>query len=93
MGSSVLNAVRYHPHKHDCHETSRRMPDPVLGQADVLSEALGRLSRCDAGANGRPPSFGYRVNLNLSAKVLDFVKSGGPKLTVDRTIFELLLAL
>ena len=44
-------------------------------------EALGRLSRCDAGANGRPPSFGYRVNLNLSAKVLDFVKSGGAKLT------------
>ena len=35
----------------------------------------------------------YSANLNLSVKVLDFVKSGGPKLTVDRTIFEIRLAL
>ena len=31
----------------------------------------------------------YEANLNLRVKVLDFVKSGGPYLTVDSTIFEL----
>ena len=30
-------------------------------------------------------------NLNLIRKVLDFIKSGGPELTVDRTVFELWL--
>ena len=34
---------------------------------------------------------GYRANLNLIVKVLDFVKSGGPILTVDRTVFEMWL--
>ena len=33
----------------------------------------------------------YSANLNLRMKVLDFVKLGGPKLTVGRTIFELWL--
>ena len=33
----------------------------------------------------------YRTSLNLNVKVLDFVKSGGPKLTVGRTVFELWL--
>ena len=37
--------------------------------------------------------FRYRSNWKLNVKVLDFVKSGGPKLTVDRTIFEIRLAL
>ena len=43
----------------------------------------------DAGEN----PLAYRSSLNLKLKVLDFVKSGGPKLTVDRTIFELWLGL
>ena len=29
--------------------------------------------------------------MNLKAKVLDFVKFGGPRWTVDRTIFEMRL--
>ena len=33
------------------------------------------------------------ANLNRNVKVLDFVKSGGPILTVDRTIFEMRLGL
>ena len=33
----------------------------------------------------------YRANRNLKVKVLDFVKSGGPRWTVDRTIFEMWL--
>ena len=33
----------------------------------------------------------YSTNLNLNAKVLDFVKFGGPTCTVDRTVFELWL--
>ena len=35
----------------------------------------------------------YMSRTNLSVKVLDFVQLGGPKLTEDRTIFELRLAL
>ena len=33
----------------------------------------------------------HTANLNLKVKVLDFVKFGGPILTVDRTIFEMWL--
>ena len=33
----------------------------------------------------------YRSKMNLNVKVLDFMKSGGPILTIDRTIFELWL--
>ena len=35
----------------------------------------------------------HNINGNVKVKVLDFVKSGGPKLTVGRTIFELLVVL
>ena len=35
----------------------------------------------------------YTVNRSVKVKVLDFVKRGGPKLTVGRTIFELWLGL
>ena len=35
----------------------------------------------------------YKDRRNLSLKVLDFVKSGGPKLTVGRTIFEMWMGL
>ena len=35
----------------------------------------------------------YTSNLILNSKVLDFIKSGGPKLTVGRTIFEMRLVL
>ena len=33
----------------------------------------------------------YMSRTNLSVKVLDFVKSGGPFFTIDRTIFEMRL--
>ena len=33
----------------------------------------------------------YTVNVNLNTKVLDFVQFGGPKWTVDRTVFEMWL--
>ena len=33
----------------------------------------------------------HRSRTNLKVKVLDFVKSGGPKWTVDRTVFEMWL--
>ena len=33
----------------------------------------------------------HRSRTNFSVKVLDFIKSGGPELTVDRTIFEMWL--
>ena len=42
--------------------------------------------RCTAGT-------GYRSRMSLSVKVLDFVQSGGPDLTVDSTIFEIWMAL
>lgn len=35
----------------------------------------------------------YTSNLKDKLKVLDFIKSGGPELTVDRTIFEMWLVL
>ena len=35
----------------------------------------------------------YCAKLNLTTKVLNFVQSGGPKLTVGRTIFELWMGL
>ena len=51
----------------------------MLNAPPVLSSGLAGLS--------------YTANLKDKLKVLDFVKSGGPKLTVDRTIFELWLGL
>ena len=35
----------------------------------------------------------YTSNLILNTKVLDFIKSGGPVLTVDRTTLELAMPL
>ena len=35
----------------------------------------------------------YRTNLSLNWKVLDFVKRGGPDLTVGSTIFEMWMGL
>ena len=40
---------------------------------------------------GRGEAPDYTASLNLNVKVLDFVKSGGPILTIDRTIFEMWL--
>ena len=36
-------------------------------------------------------SSGYKPRSNLKTKVLDFVQLGGPKWTVDRTVFEMWL--
>ena len=40
---------------------------------------------------GRGEAPSYPASLNLRVKILDFIKSGGPILTVDRTIFEMWL--
>ena len=37
--------------------------------------------------------FPYRPSTSLIVKVLDFVKRGGPKLTVGNTTFEVLFSL
>ena len=61
---------------------------------------LARIHRCGAalgleqgvravGRDGQP--LLYNARLNLSVKVLDFVKSGGPKWTVGGTVFEMWL--
>ena len=39
------------------------------------------------------PQPRYTANLNLIAKVLDFVKFGGPILTIGGTVFEVWLGL
>ena len=49
--------------------------------------------RDEAGHVGIDGPRGYQVKLNLNTKVLDFVQFGGPKLTVGRTVFEMLLKL
>ncbi len=38
-------------------------------------------------------TLGYRAKGKLRAKVLDFVQSGGPNLTVGSTTFEVLFSL
>ena len=35
----------------------------------------------------------YRSKVRVNVKVLDFVKRGGPDLTVDSTVFELAMSL
>ena len=39
---------------------------------------------------GRGEAPNYTASLKHNVKVLDFIKSGGPLLTLDSTIFELL---
>ena len=41
----------------------------------------------------KPHHSHYATNRNLKVKVLDFVKSSGPNLTIDSTIFELCVVL
>ncbi len=41
----------------------------------------------------RQASAPYAANLNLNAKVLDFIQFGGPDLTVGSTIFEMWMGL
>ena len=52
------------------------------------SVALAVLMRAEAAC---PARIIYTANLNLSVKVLDFVKFGGPKWIVGGTIFEMWL--
>ena len=79
---------------------------PHKAEADVLVGGRGLSAnppvpdddeRMPFVASSRPTGRGeapnYTASLNLKVKVLDFVKSGGPKLTVGRTIFEMRLAL
>ena len=57
------------------------------GTKSILrSAARGGLTPDGVGAGSS-----YRSRASLSVKVLDFIKSGGPILTVDRTIFEMWL--
>ena len=61
----------------------------VTGNVAVL--ALSEAGRPPEGLRvGDRPSL-YSTNLNLNVKVLDFVKSGGPKWMVGGTVFEMWL--
>ena len=58
---------------------------PALGNRDLWSlPSLPVPKRQEADS-------AYTASLNLKVKVLDFIKSGGPILTIDRTVFELWL--
>ena len=50
--------------------------------------AASETKRGHLGADG---PLSYQTKLNLNTKVLDFIKLGGPKWTVDRTVFEMWL--
>ena len=82
-------------------KTVRRPPIYPNGAQAISPVAPSPLFRCphavhrcpsvDSGLcnEGRPCP--HRLNRNLSVKVLDFVKSGGPKWIVGGTIFEMWL--
>ena len=48
---------------------------------------------CTPTSQSQQLGTGYRSTVSLNVKVLDFVKPGGPKLTVGRTIFEMWMGL
>ena len=50
-------------------------------------------ARAKPSPGGLDEAPNYTASLKHNVKVLDFVKRGGPKLTVDRTIFELWMGL
>ena len=52
--------------------------------------AVSETKRGHLGADG---PLSYQAKLHLNTKVLDFVKSGGPILTVGSTILEMRLGL
>ena len=61
---------------------------PMSGDYGRTGGAFGR----DLGLSCCPlPGSPDTASRNLKVKVLDFVKSGGPILTIDRTVFELWL--
>ena len=55
--------------------------------------ARGRPGEVESGHESAGPMAAYSARLKVMVKVLDFVKFGGPKLTVGRTIFEMRLEL
>ena len=67
------------------HRAPRRLPDAEGGGRAGESHGLPG-SRWDWKAGST-----YSVSVKDNEKVLDFIKSGGPILTIDRTIFELWL--
>ena len=62
----------------------------VVCQVRCLSGCFVGSRRTDSGARS---ARDYSATLTRKVKVLDFIKSGGPKLTVDRTIFEIRMGL
>ena len=48
-------------------------------------------ARAKPSPGGLDEAPNYTASLKHNVKVLDFIKSGGPKWTVDRTIFEMWL--
>ena len=51
----------------------------------------GASPQLDTLPTGQGQCLDYSSKANLNVKVLDFVKSGGPECTVDRTVFEMWL--
>ena len=72
-----------------------RSPRCVIGGFCGTPSATGVTGRPLPGGFRRRagPMVVYSARLKVMVKVLDFVKSGGPNLTVDGTIFELCVVL
>ena len=77
---------------------------PTLWLLEESEESIGRHHSIPRLLDRRGPVIGstcerhlggadYGAKRNLRAKVLDFVQSGGPNLTVDSTTFEVLFSL
>ena len=67
--------------------------DAHQGLRGAIAAVFGGASwqRCRTLAQIASPSVCYNTKVNRVVKVLDFVKSGGPVLTVGRTVFEMWL--
>ena len=66
---------------------------PPLPKVWLLKGKAPALENRGLVSTGWEAGSAYRSNVRVNVKVLDFVKRGGPKLTVDRTIFEMRLGL
>ena len=68
------------------------MPSPGYASRRVGYDAASRGETTISRRVSTSP-LSYRANGNLRTKVLDFVQSGGPNLTVGSTTFEVLFSL
>ena len=76
-----------------CHECSfsAALVNPSTNQSETLPNGSMSCAEAVPSPAALDNSSPYIGSLNVSAKVLDFVQLGGPKWTIDRTIFEMRL--